>query len=94
MYFSYMCSLTGWTTFAASYSAPAMYKASVNLAAPISDTFLDMSNWNKGVVFVNGFNVGRYWSVGPTNTLYVPAPLLNEGDNQVNFTNSHLPSYM
>lgn len=50
-----------------------------------ADTFLDMSNWGKGVVFLNGFNLGRYWStVGPTKTLYVPAPLLREGENTVN----------
>ena len=38
------------------------------------DTFLNVSGWTKGVAFVNGFNLGRYWPVeGPQKTLYVPA---------------------
>lgn len=50
------------------------------------DTFLDMSSWGKGVVFVNGFNIGRYWStVGPQQTLYLPGPLLQPGENTVSF---------
>ncbi|KXJ11601.1 beta-galactosidase [Exaiptasia diaphana] len=41
------------------------------------DTFLKLKNWNKGQVFINGFNLGRYWtSAGPQETLYVPASLL------------------
>ena len=44
------------------------------------DTFLDMSAWGKGVVFVNGFNLGRYWSsMGPQKSLYLPGPLLKIG---------------
>jgi beta-galactosidase len=34
-------------------------------------------------VFINGFNLGRYWSVGPQETLYVPGPLLKQGTNEV-----------
>lgn len=49
----------------------------------VADTFIDMSNWKKGVVFVNGFNLGRYWEIGPQQTLYVPAPLLREGENDI-----------
>ncbi|XP_077499826.1 beta-galactosidase-like [Amblyomma americanum] len=41
------------------------------------DTFLDPTGWGKGVAFVNGFNLGRYWpSIGPQVTLYVPGVLL------------------
>lgn len=39
--------------------------------------------WEKGVVFVNGVNLGRYWKVGPQRTLYVPAPVLRRGINKV-----------
>ena len=39
--------------------------------------------WTKGQVFVNGFNLGRYWDIGPQESLYVPGPLLQQGDNQV-----------
>ena len=42
-----------------------------------NDTFLSTPGWGKGVAFVNGFNLGRYWpAVGPQMTLYVPAPLI------------------
>ncbi|KAG0432485.1 hypothetical protein HPB47_020793 [Ixodes persulcatus] len=41
------------------------------------DTFLDPSGWTKGVAFLNGFNLGRYWPTkGPQVTLYVPGSLL------------------
>ena len=36
-----------------------------------------------GFVTVNGFNLGRYWEIGPTKTLYVPAPILKEGRNEI-----------
>lgn len=49
----------------------------------LPDTFLDMSGWHKGIVFVNGFNIGRYFRVGPQQTLYVPGPLLRVGLNTV-----------
>ncbi|AIQ64896.1 beta-galactosidase [Paenibacillus stellifer] len=47
------------------------------------DTFLRLDGWTKGVVFVNGFNLGRYWNIGPQRTLYVPAPLLRQGCNEL-----------
>jgi beta-galactosidase len=48
-----------------------------------ADTWLNMANWHKGVVFINGFNLGRYFKVGPPTTLFVPGPLLNTGINKV-----------
>ena len=49
-----------------------------------ADTFLDMTGWTHGSVWINGFNVGRYWQArGPQRTLYVPAPLLQAGANEV-----------
>lgn len=63
---------------------PVLLKATLNVQSPIMDTFIDMSSWNKGVVFVNGFNLGRYWSTaGPQKTLYLPAPILKAGENMV-----------
>lgn len=47
------------------------------------DTFLDMRGWGKGVVWVNGRCLGRFWNVGPQQTLYVPGPWLREGRNDV-----------
>ena len=47
------------------------------------DTFLDMSKWGKGIVFVNGKNLGRYWHVGPQQTLYLPGCWLKKGKNEI-----------
>lgn len=47
------------------------------------DTFLDFTGWGKGVAFINGFNLGRFWELGPQTKLYVPAPLLKQGINEV-----------
>lgn len=47
------------------------------------DTFLELAGWGKGCVFVNGFNIGRFWEIGPQKRLYIPAPLLRQGRNEV-----------
>jgi beta-galactosidase len=48
-----------------------------------ADTFLALPGWTKGVAWINGFNLGRYWQRGPQQTLYVPAPLLKHGENEI-----------
>uniref|UniRef100_A0A665W4F9 Beta-galactosidase n=1 Tax=Echeneis naucrates TaxID=173247 RepID=A0A665W4F9_ECHNA len=48
-----------------------------------SDTFVKLPGWAKGVIFINGLNLGRYWSIGPQQTLYLPGPFVNSGINQV-----------
>ncbi|GIP30297.1 beta-galactosidase [Paenibacillus sp. J23TS9] len=58
------------------------YRGSFEVDEP-ADTFIRLEGWTKGVVFVNGFNLGRYWSIGPQKTLYLPAPLLREGSNEI-----------
>lgn len=47
------------------------------------DASLEVPGWGRGFVWVNGFCLGRYWSVGPQRSLYVPGPVLREGDNEV-----------
>jgi beta-galactosidase len=42
-----------------------------------------MSNWGKGVVWINGHNLGRYWQVGPQQSIYVPAEWLKKGKNKI-----------
>ena len=42
-----------------------------------------LPGWTKGVAWVNGFNLGRYWQRGPQQTLYVPAPILKPGLNEI-----------
>ena len=47
------------------------------------DTFLDMRQWQKGIVFVNGRNLGRYWRAGPQQTLFLPGAWLRRGRNDI-----------
>ncbi|WP_412538771.1 beta-galactosidase [Longispora sp. K20-0274] len=90
--------LTGWQTFPLPVdeayvahlnpvvSAPnrpgLFFRATVTLNQ-VGDTYLDMSGWTKGVVWVNGHNLGRYWRIGPQQRLYCPAPWLTVGVNEV-----------
>nr|KYP58381.1 Beta-galactosidase 17 [Cajanus cajan] len=63
---------------------PAFYsgKFSIDKSSQVKDTFISFNNWGKGIVFVNDFNIGRYWPLrGPQCNLYVPAPILKQGDN-------------
>ena len=60
---------------------PVLYKTSIKLDA-VGDTFLDMSKFGKGMVWVNGHNLGRYWKIGPQQTLYLPGCWLKKGDNE------------
>ena len=48
-----------------------------------ADTFLALPGWGKATVFLNGFCLGRMWEVGPQKRLYIPAPLLREGTNDL-----------
>jgi beta-galactosidase len=56
--------------------------ATVHVETP-EDTFLALPGSGRGLVWVNGFLLGRYWEIGPQVTLYCPAPLLHEGENTV-----------
>ncbi|WP_067841230.1 glycoside hydrolase family 35 protein [Amphibacillus sediminis] len=48
------------------------------------DTFVDVEGFGKGNVFINGFNLGRYWNTaGPQKRLYLPGPLLKKGKNEI-----------
>ncbi|WCT55808.1 beta-galactosidase [Paenibacillus kyungheensis] len=69
-------------TLSAPLDQPAFYRGIFHVQSP-ADTFLRVDGWVKGVVFLNGFNLGRYWQVGPQKTLYIPAPLLKQGDNEL-----------
>ncbi|RYG65431.1 beta-galactosidase, partial [bacterium] len=63
-------------------SGPAFWRGGFDLEAT-GDTFLDLSLWGKGVVWVNGRCLGRFWNVGPQQTLYLPGPWLRLGRNEV-----------
>ena len=62
--------------------APGYYRGYFNLKK-VGDTFLDMETWGKGQVYVNGHAIGRFWSIGPQQTLYVPGCWLKKGKNEV-----------
>lgn len=74
--------LSGWHPVTSRSDTSAVYKFSLNVANP-EDTFLDMRKWSRGIVIVNGFVLGRYFFVGPQQTLYLPAPLLRTGSNEI-----------
>ena len=59
---------------------PGFYQVSFEVSSK-ADTFLDMEGWGKGFVLLNGFQLGRFWEIGPQRTLYIPGPLLREGTN-------------
>lgn len=66
----------------AAVTGPAFYKGTFTVDE-IGDTFVELPGWVKGFVVVNGFNIGRYWEIGPQETLYVPGPLLKKGENEL-----------
>jgi beta-galactosidase len=61
---------------------PAFWRGGFD-AAQTGDTFLDMSGWGQGIVWINGRCLGRYWSIGPTQTMYLPGPWIKRGRNEV-----------
>lgn len=61
---------------------PAIYSGRFNVTNP-ADTYLDMHGFGKGFVFLNGHNLGKYWYIGPQQTIYVPAVWLNKGVNHI-----------
>lgn len=70
--------------------APCFWRGRFKAEANV-DTFIDMIGWKKGCVFINGFNVGKYWNIGSARTLYVPGELLGE-DNIIEIFEIHSPN--
>ena len=61
------------------------FKGMFSASSQPNDTYLNVDNWSKGVAFVNGFNLGRYWpSVGPQKTLFVPKTVLKASEDSAN----------
>ena len=61
---------------------PVLYEGTFTLDET-GDTFIDMEAWGKGIIFINGHNIGRYWKVGPQQTLYIPGVWLKKGENKI-----------
>ncbi|XP_054443465.1 beta-galactosidase-1-like protein 2 [Pteronotus mesoamericanus] len=62
---------------------PAFFLGALPVDLPPLDTFMKLEGWEKGVAFINGQNLGRYWNIGPQETLYLPGAWLDQGINQV-----------
>jgi beta-galactosidase GanA len=63
-------------------SGPIFYTGTFDVDS-VGDTFLELPGWTKGAVWVNGENLGRYWTVGPQQTLYLPGPYLQKSKNTI-----------
>lgn len=69
-------------TVAGQITGPVVKKATFSLEQ-VGDTYLDLRNWGKGVAWLNGHHLGRYWDIGPQQTLYMPAEWLKKGENEL-----------
>ena len=87
--------ITGWDNYPLPMTAPetlpyktapctgaCFYRTQFTIRKP-ADTYLDTSRLTKGFVWINGHPLGRFWNIGPQETLYVPGPWLKAGSNQV-----------
>ncbi|MFD7282088.1 beta-galactosidase family protein [Streptomyces sp. NPDC059862] len=74
--------LGGLTFEAGTAAGPAFHHGTFEVTEP-ADTFLSLPGWTKGQAWINGFHLGRYWNRGPQRTLYVPAPVLRPGSNDL-----------
>jgi beta-galactosidase len=63
-------------------SGPAFWRGSFEVARP-ADTFLDLTTWGKGVIWINGRCLARFWNIGPTQTAYLPGAWLKQGRNEL-----------
>lgn len=64
-------------------TGPVFFQGALEIGYSPLDTYLCMKGWKKGVVFVNGKNLGRYWNIGPQETLYLPGTWLWPGVNEI-----------
>ncbi|MFC7265923.1 glycoside hydrolase family 35 protein [Streptomyces lutosisoli] len=77
-------------TAAPAGDGPAFHRATVQLDAA-ADGFIALPGWTKGMVWLNGFALGRYWERGPQRTLYAPGPLWRAGANELVILELHRP---
>ena len=88
--------LTGWKVYSLPMATAPKFRSTstTGMQAPhfgagsftltdVGDSFLDVRNLGKGVIWINGHALGRFWNIGPQGTLYVPAPWLKKGENEV-----------
>ena len=64
-------------------AGPVLLRADRSILEAPADLFLDTGEWGKGIAWLNGFPLGRYWRRGPQRTLYVPRPVVRAGANEL-----------
>ncbi|KAM8926971.1 beta-galactosidase-1-like protein 2 isoform 2-T2 [Pelodytes ibericus] len=72
-----------WSDMSDEKKGPVFYQGALHVTTPVQDTYLRTKAWKKGLVFVNGRNLGRYWHIGPQETLYLPGSWLWPGVNEI-----------
>uniref|UniRef100_A0A8C0AE67 Galactosidase beta 1 like 3 n=1 Tax=Bos mutus grunniens TaxID=30521 RepID=A0A8C0AE67_BOSMU len=72
-----------WRPLGGPSSSPAFHLGTLMAGSSPQDTFLQLLGWNRGCVFINGRNLGRYWNIGPQEALYLPGSWLQPGTNEV-----------
>ncbi|MDR3562921.1 MAG: hypothetical protein P4N59_16010, partial [Negativicutes bacterium] len=75
-------STLSWSSGQAPTGTPVFFSGSLTVpqASPVPDTYIRLPGWTKGIMWVNGFNIGRYWNPkGPQNNFYIPGTLLQQG---------------
>lgn len=71
-----------WQPAAGSPQGPAFWQGTFEVTQP-ADTFLDLRSWGKGVLWVNGRCLSRFWNIGPTQTAFLPGAWLKPGTNTI-----------
>ena len=61
---------------------PTLYRGHFEVVLPF-DTYVDIQGWTQGIIWVNGYNIGRYWNIGPQRTLYAPKDIIQKGMNEI-----------
>lgn len=74
--------LAGLKWKSAASNGPGFWRGTFDVTKP-ADTFLDLRTWGKGVVWINGHCLARFWNIGPTQTAYIPSPWLRAGKNEI-----------
>ncbi|XP_054549205.1 beta-galactosidase-1-like protein 3 isoform X2 [Talpa occidentalis] len=72
-----------WRPVPQQYVGPAFYLGILKTGSSPMDTFLSLPDWKLGSVFINGRHLGRYWNIGPQETLYLPGVWLHPEDNEI-----------
>ncbi|XP_017785898.1 PREDICTED: beta-galactosidase-1-like protein 2 [Nicrophorus vespilloides] len=75
-------SLSGWES-QKEVTGPALYKAILEIEGEPKDTYIDMRDWNTGIIIANGFVLSRHMRLGPQQSVYLPGPFLKQGKNEI-----------